>query len=95
MGKLALLIAAVGVWTGVAPASSAPAPEPITYVQAGRLLADPGTGRVETRKTLVVRGERVVEIRDGYTSAPGGTVVDLHDSFVLPGLIDSHVHITN
>ena len=93
MGKLALLIAAVGVWTGVAPASSAPAPEPITYVQAGRLLADPGTGRVETRKTLVIRGGRVVEIRDGYTSASGGTVVDLHDSFVLPGLIDSHVHI--
>lgn len=63
-----------------------------TYVHAGRLLADPATGRVEQNKTLVISGGKVVEIRDGFQGA--GEIVDLRDSFVLPGLIDSHVHIT-
>jgi imidazolonepropionase-like amidohydrolase len=67
---------------------------PTTFVQAGRLLADPASGRVETQKTVVVQNGRVVRVVDGFVSEPGGKVVDLKDSFVLPGLIDSHVHIT-
>jgi imidazolonepropionase-like amidohydrolase len=64
------------------------------FVQAGRLLADPATGKVETAKTLVLENGRVARIVDGYVSEPGATVVDLKDSFVLPGMIDSHVHLT-
>ncbi|MGZ8369652.1 MAG: amidohydrolase family protein, partial [Caulobacteraceae bacterium] len=52
-------------------------------------------GRVETAKTLVVQGGKVVRIEEGFTSAPGAEIVDLRDSFVLPGLIDSHVHLTS
>ncbi|WP_454718160.1 amidohydrolase family protein [Caulobacter segnis] len=64
------------------------------FVQAGRLLADPATGKVETAKTLVLENGKVTRIVDGYVAEPGGKVVDLKDSFVLPGLIDSHVHLT-
>jgi imidazolonepropionase-like amidohydrolase len=64
------------------------------FVQAGKLLADPATGKVEMAKTLVLENGKVARIVDGYVSEPGGTVVDLKDSFVLPGLIDSHVHLT-
>ncbi len=65
-----------------------------TYVHAGRLLADPASGRVDARRTVVVRADRVVEIREGFVEAPAGVaVVDLRESFVLPGLIDSHVHL--
>lgn len=64
------------------------------FVQAGRLLADPASGKVETAKTLVLENGKVTRIVDGYVAEPGGTVVDLKDSFVLPGLIDSHVHLT-
>lgn len=63
-----------------------------TYVHAGHLLADPATGRVEANKTIVVERGRVAEIRDGYVG--DGSVVDLRGAFVLPGLIDSHVHLT-
>ena len=64
------------------------------FVQAGRLLADPATGKIETAKTVVVENGKVARIVDGYVAEPGGKVVDLKDSFVLPGLIDSHVHLT-
>ncbi len=66
-----------------------------TFVQAGRVLVDPASGRVETAKTLVIQGGKVVRIADGYVSEPGAKVVDLKSSFVLPGLIDSHVHLTS
>ena len=85
-GACALVLA--GALSGVACA------EPV-FVQAGRLLADPATGKVETAKTLVLENGKVVRIVDGYVAEKGGKVVDLRDSFVLPGLIDSHVHLTH
>jgi len=66
-----------------------------TFLQVGRLLADPQTGVVQRDKTLVIRGNQVVETRDGFVGdAAQGRVVDLRGAFVLPGLIDSHVHLT-
>jgi imidazolonepropionase-like amidohydrolase len=75
--------------------AAAQAPQAVTLIHAGRLLADPATGRVEAQKTLVVQGGRIVRVADGYVTQPGAAVVDLKDAFVLPGLIDSHVHITS
>lgn len=78
-------------------AASAQAREPAaeTFVHAGRVLADPATGRVETARTIVVANGKIVRIDAGYTDAPGARVIDLKDKFVLPGLIDSHVHLTS
>lgn len=70
------------------------APEGTTFVHAGRLLADPESGVVLRDKTLVIVGNQITEIRDGFVGE-GPNVVDLRDSFVLPGLIDSHVHLTS
>ena len=64
------------------------------FVQVGRLLADPGTGVVQRDKTLVIRGNRVEQIVDGFVESFIGATIDLRDAFVLPGLIDSHVHLT-
>jgi len=75
-----------------APAAAQSAGDTPIYVRAGRLLADPASGRVETQKTIVVRGGKIVEIRDGFVGE--GKVIDLSDAFVMPGFIDSHVHIT-
>jgi len=88
-------VLAVAAGLGLANAQSTPPAAPLTYVQAGRLLADPANGKVEAGKTVVVQDGKVLRIEDGYTSAPGAKVVDLQDSFVLPGLIDSHVHLTS
>ncbi|HEV7314613.1 metal-dependent hydrolase family protein [Sphingopyxis sp.] len=77
----------------VALIQPAAAQEPAkTYIHAGRLLADPASGRVETNKTIVVTAGKVAEIRDGFVGE--GRVVDLRDQFVMPGFIDSHVHLT-
>ena len=85
-------LAMAGALSGVACAQSLS--KETVFVQAGKLLADPATGKVETAKTVVLQDGKVARIVDGYVSEPGGKVVDLKDSFVLPGLIDSHVHLT-
>ena len=77
-------------------ATGIPAKPETTFVEAGRLLADPSNGVVQRDKTLVIRGNQIVEVRDGFVGAASqGKVVDLRQAFVLPGLIDSHVHLTS
>ncbi|HEV7229328.1 amidohydrolase family protein [Brevundimonas sp.] len=96
------IIAAAAAWlclAGAALAQQTPAAPPVSpdggtvFVHAGRLLADPSNGVVQRDKTLVISGNRIVEVRDGFVGE--GTVIDLRDAFVLPGLIDSHVHLTS
>jgi imidazolonepropionase-like amidohydrolase len=67
----------------------------LTYVHAGRLLADPASGKVLSEQTVVVQDGKVLRIEAGYTGGSGANIVELKDSFVLPGLIDSHVHLTS
>jgi imidazolonepropionase-like amidohydrolase len=85
----------LGAFAAIAVAVPAAAqPVATTFVQAGRVLVDPASGKVEAQKTLVVQHGKVVRIVDGYIAEAGGRIVDLKDRFVLPGLIDSHVHLT-
>ncbi|MDP3802674.1 amidohydrolase family protein [Brevundimonas sp.] len=77
-------------------AASAPT-GPVTLIHAGRLLDRPGQAP-RGPSTVVVRDGLIVEIRDGFVDAaafPGATVIDQRDRFVLPGLIDSHVHLVS
>ena len=92
----ALMASAVGAQAQQSPTGVGVSSEPTTtFVEAGRLLADPSNGVVRRDKTLVIRGNQVVEVRDGFVGDPSqGKVVDLRGAFVLPGLIDSHVHLT-
>lgn len=74
------------------PASAQPA-EQVTYIHAGQLLDRPGSAP-RGASTIVVRNGRIAEILAGHQTPPSGaTLVDLKDRFVLPGLIDSHVHL--
>ncbi|MFS0771995.1 amidohydrolase family protein [Sphingomonas sp. 1P08PE] len=86
------MLAATAPATAQTPPAAAPA-APITYIHAGTLLDRPGE-RPRGNSTVVVQGGRIVEIRDGFATPPAGaTVIDLRDRFVLPGLIDMHVHL--
>lgn len=82
---------AFGLVAVLMASASAAAAQNVSYIHAGRVLADPATGRVTERQTLVIEDGKVKEIRDGFVGE--GTVVDLSNKFVLPGFIDSHVHL--
>ncbi len=78
--------------TASPPAAPALAAEVVTVIHAGTLLAVPGQPP-RRNVSIVTRGRRVVEVRDGFIDVPGARVVDLRDHFVLPGLMDMHVHL--
>ena len=77
--------AALILLTGVAAAD-------ITLIHAGELLAVPGKAPVR-EMTIIVEDDRVTGVQQGYVESEGATVVDLRNKFVLPGLMDMHVHL--
>jgi imidazolonepropionase-like amidohydrolase len=67
----------------------------VLVLHAGRLLDRPGQAP-RGASTVLIRNGKIEAIRDGFQDAaayPGAQVIDLRDKFVLPGLIDSHVHL--
>jgi len=93
---LALALPAAAQTTTAAPSCS--------LVQAGHLLDRPGHP-ARGASTLLVCNGRIEAVRDGFVEASAFAnganarantrVIDLRDRFVLPGLIDSHVHLTS
>ena len=89
----AALLTAVSV-PAMAQTAPAPAAAPaVTYIHAGALLDRPGQAP-RGNSTIIVRDGKIVEVRDGFVPPEGGAkLVALNDKFVLPGLIDLHVHL--
>ncbi|MDX2274772.1 MAG: amidohydrolase family protein [Hyphomonadaceae bacterium] len=71
-------------------------PQIASVIHAGRLLADPSTGRVLSEQSILVGADgNIVGIEPGYVTPEGARVIDQRNRFVLPGLMDSHVHLTS
>ena len=95
---------ATALLAGAASASAQPASAPSVpaaaaaeaqtlLIHAGRVLDRPGRAP-RGPSTIVVRNGKIVELRDGFAAAAAGErVLDLSDRYVLPGLIDMHVHL--
>lgn len=64
-----------------------------TYIHCGKLI-DAVSNTILTGKTIIVEGNKIVEVKDGYAT-PGAEdkLVDLKTKTVLPGLMDMHVHM--
>lgn len=65
-----------------------------TYLHCGKLI-DTKSGKVLIERTVVVSGDKIISVENGYTNPKNSKdiVVDLKSKTVLPGLIDMHVHI--
>ncbi len=65
-------------------------------IHAGILLADPAA-KPASEQTLVITDGKISQVAAGYQSvetiAPGAHYVDLKQAFVMPGLMDMHVHL--
>ena len=65
----------------------------LTLIHAGTVLSVPGQA-AKTEQTITVQNGKIISVKAGYAESEGATVIDLRDKFVLPGLIDSHVHLS-
>ena len=98
MRRIALMLALAAL-VAATPAVPQTAPDRVVLVQAGQVLDRPGKP-ARGPGTIVIRDGRIVDVRNGLLDASvaefgGAKVIDLRDKYVLPGLVDSHVHLTS
>lgn len=65
-----------------------------TVIKAGHLF-DSRTGKVLDNQIIIIRNGRIQQVGAGLKYSPDDNVIDLSHSWVLPGLMDCHVHITS
>ncbi|MBB1381801.1 amidohydrolase family protein, partial [Shewanella sp. SR41-2] len=83
---------------GLTMASTVVEAADINVIYAGTLLTTPGESPL-TQQTVVIKDGVITSITSGYQSAPvvdendNIEIIDLKNSFVMPGLMDMHVHL--
>jgi imidazolonepropionase-like amidohydrolase len=87
------LTVAVLFAAGVAATQQPPGDKVDKVIVAARII-DGLTSTPRGPVSILVSGDRIVRVADGAVTPPGAEVLDLGRATVLPGLIDSHTHIT-
>ena len=94
---LALSCALIAIALPVAAAAedAAPSAPATTVVYCGHLF-DSASGRMLGATSIVIRGDRIQSVQPGRIAQPADAqaVYELVDATCLPGLIDSHTHLT-
>ncbi|WP_350431580.1 amidohydrolase family protein [Shewanella sp. H8] len=97
MNKNAISTLALAVF-GLTLASTVVEAAEINVIYAETLLTVPGEAPL-SQQTVVIKDGVITSITSGYQSAPVANendsveVIDLKNSFVMPGMMDMHVHL--
>lgn len=90
--KLAAIVAGTVAVTTVTLAQAPGPPAPLVLTNAS--VVDVTTGEVRRGQAVVVRDGRIDRVTADVASAPADVRrIDLAGRFVLPGLVDAHVHV--
>src|SRR5687767_7338445 len=65
-----------------------------TVIKAGHLF-DSRTGKFLDNQIIMIKNGRIVQVGANLAVGNNDKVIDLSKSWVLPGLMDCHVHITS
>ncbi|MGH7541452.1 MAG: amidohydrolase family protein, partial [Gemmatimonadota bacterium] len=66
-----------------------------TIALVGGTAIDPATGTPIQNATVVVRDGRIATVEAGGAAPAGARAIDVSGRYIVPGLIDAHVHISD
>jgi imidazolonepropionase-like amidohydrolase len=67
-------------------------PEQVVAIRAGRLF-DSKAGTMSNNQVILIKGDRITDVGAGLAVPQGARVIDLSGGTVLPGMMDTHVHL--
>lgn len=67
-------------------------PAPTVVVRAGHVI-DVENGRAIPDQSILIEDGKITAVGDRVVVPDGTPVIDLSDSYVMPGLMDAHVHL--
>ena len=65
-----------------------------TVIKAGHLF-DARSGKMLDNQFIIIHNSKIIEVGANAKISKTDTIIDLSNSWVLPGLMDCHVHITS
>lgn len=64
-----------------------------TIIYAGHVF-DSVSGTFNSKQSIIIRGNIIANIQNGFVNiSEDDTLIDLQSSYVMPGLMDAHVHL--
>lgn len=70
------------------------APDPAVVIRHAAVF-DAASGAFRTDQTIAIRGERIEAVGRNLRAPHGARIIDARGKFVIPGLIDAHVHLVH
>jgi imidazolonepropionase-like amidohydrolase len=90
----AVVLAAVALVLGAAPAAAQQVPAPKTIALRAKRVFDVVTGKHIPNGVVLVQGERITGVGRNLAIPAGAQLIDLGDATLLPGFIDAHTHLS-
>lgn len=88
---IALALPGAGGFLGAQPLPAAPSP--VIAIKAARMF-DERSDKTTANAVVLVAGSKILDAGASLAIPAGAVVVDLGDATLLPGFIDSHMHLT-
>ena len=73
--------------------AASPSGAQVTAIRAGHVI-DVADGRAVADQTILIEDGVITAVGSDVAVPDDATMIDLSDSFVLPGMIDAHTHVT-